>query len=136
MANNLDRQILLDGHRNCVVRFTGLIDTADVSETPALRLTDLVNNAPRMTLYGLRVDHVGWSVSDGMELVLEWNSTDPQLIHALSGQSELCTGKYGGLIPDKTLPGFDGAINLRTKDFAPGTTAAYAVVLKLIKLYS
>lgn len=136
MANTLERQITLDGWRNCVVKFTGVLDTSDAIETPALALTDLSNNDPTARLWGFRVDLLEWSMSNNLEIVLEWNSANPQQIHPLAGRGRINSWNYGGFLPDRTRPGFDGAINLRTQTYAPGTIANFSITLELIKLYS
>lgn len=136
MANDLEHQTTLDGWRNCVVKFTGVIDTADVSWTPAFRLTDCTNNESRATLVGFRIDLVEWSLSSGLELVLEWNSADPQQIYPLAGRGRINGWNYGGFTPDRTRPGYDGALNLRTQAYAPGTIANFTIVLELVKLYT
>ena len=135
MANDLERQITLDGWRNCVVKFTGVIDSADVVWAPALSLSDCTNNESRVNLIGFRVDLVEWSLSQGLELVLEWNSTDPQQIYPLAGRGRINGWNYGGFTPDQLRPGFDGGINLRTQAYDPGTIANFTIVLELIKLY-
>lgn len=135
MANILERQIVLDGYRNVLIKLTGLIDTSDAVVAPALVLTDLVNNDKAMVFYALRVDEVSWSMKDGLLAFLEWNSTNPQQIAFLTGQGRICGEEFGGFIPDTLRPGFDGAINLRTQAFSPGTLANYTVVLEMTKMY-
>lgn len=135
MANVLERQITLDGRRNAVVKFTGVIDSSDAIETPALSLSDLLNNEPTNTLYGLRVDLVEWSVSNGLEIALEWNSNSPQQIYPLAGRGRINGWNYGGFIPDASRSGYDGSINLRTQTYPSGTIQNFTVVLELVKLY-
>ena len=136
MANVLERQITLDGWRNAVVKFTGVLDSSDAIEVPALRLTDLVNNETMATLVGLRVDIIEWSLSNGLEMVLEWNSTNPQQIYPIAGRGKINAWNYGGYLPDRTRPGYDGAINLRSLTYAPGTIANFSVQVEFIKLYT
>ena len=135
MANVLERQITHDGWRNAVVKFTGVLDSSDAIEAPALRLTDLVNNEVRATLVGLRVDIVEWSLSQNLELVLEWNGTVPQQIFPIAGRGKINAWNYGGYVPDRTRPGYDGSINLRTQAYSPGTIANFSVQVEFIKLY-
>lgn len=135
MANVVQRQINLEGWRNVSVKFTGVIDTANVVEAPALLLSDLVNNDPTVDLWGLRVDQVKWSLSDGLMLALEWNAANPQQIVELAGWGKMKDQKTGGLVPDRLNPGFDGSINLRTRGYAAGTTANYTVTVDFVKLY-
>lgn len=136
MANTLERQITLDGWRNCVVKFTGVIDSTDAILVPALALSDLQNNEQLVRLSALRVDLVEWSMSQGLELVLEWNSSNPQQIFPLAGRGRINGWNYGGFLPDRSRLGFDGAINLRTQAYAPGTIANFTIVLELVKLYT
>ena len=135
MANVLDRQITLDGFRNAVVKLTGIIDSGDVVEAPAIALSDFLNNETNARLIGFRVDLVEWSMSNLLEIQLEWNSSDPQQILPLSGRGRIVGTNYGGFTPDTKRPGFDGAINIRTASYPAGTVANFTVVLELIKLY-
>lgn len=135
MANVLERQILIDGWRNAVVQFVGAIDTADPVVVPALALSEFVNNDAQLVLQGLRLKNVTWSLGAGLELTLEWNAADPQKIVELSRTGSLDACHYGGIDPDLLRPGYDGAINLRTRSFAPGTTAGYTVVAEFVKMY-
>lgn len=135
MGNVLDRQITLDGFRNCVVKFTGVIDTADVVEAPALVLSDMKTNDPTGKLVGFRFDMIEWSMSQGLEIVIEWNSANPQQLLPIAGRGKINSTNYGGFTPDQTRPGFDGAINLRSQGFSPGSVGNFTVVLELVKLY-
>ena len=135
MANVLERQITLDGRRNAVVKLTGVLDSSDAIETPAIALSDLLNNEPSNVLYGLRVDLVEWSMSGDLEIALEWNSNSPQQILPLAGRGRISGWNYGGFIPDASRSGYDGAINLRTASYDAGTVQNFTVVLELVKLY-
>lgn len=135
MANVTERQIVQEGWRNVTVKFTGTIDSADVVEAPALSLGDMLNNDKGGTLWGFRVDRVQWSLGEGLLLGLEWNSADPQQIVELAGHDDIDACHAGGFIPDRLLAGYDGAINLRTRAYAPGTASNFTVVMNLVKLY-
>lgn len=143
MANRFDRQILEEGHRNALVKFTGTLDTSDAVLAPAISLGDFLNNDPTMTsLRGLRVDLVEWSMSDGLEIMLEWNGTIPQQITPIAGRGKIMAMAYGGMIPDFARTGYDGNINLRTNGFSSveiqqlGGIGNYTVMLELVKLYN
>ena len=135
MSNQLERQITLDGYRNAVVKFTGVIDSTDAIEAPALVLSDMKTNDPLARLVGFRLDMIEWSMSQGLEIVVEWNSANPQQIMPIAGRGRIYAHDYGGFTPDQLKPGFDGAINLRSQSYQPGTIANFTVVLELIKLY-
>lgn len=134
MANVTGKQITLDGPRNAVVKLTGVIDTADVSLTPAVALADFTNNERDRTLSGFRIDIIEFSASDPLELKLEWNAATPQQITPLAGRGRINAWNYGGLLPDMGAAGFTGGINLKTKGFSAGEVA-YTVILEMVKLY-
>jgi hypothetical protein len=145
MANSLDIQITEDGERNAVVKLTGVLDSSNIAETPAVELRDFAprDSSGRQTLVGFRVDLIEYSIGAGIEIQLEWNGTIPQQIFPISGRGRISATNYGGFVPDRTRAGYDGSINLRTKNFIPGVDGMnqpvvqnFTVILELVKLYS
>lgn len=139
MANVLEHQIVEDGWRNAVVKLTGVLDTSDASETPAVALADFTNNDKGAgTLVGFRVDRLDFAVGDGLEVQLLWESSNPQMIVAIAGRGKIDHWLHGGWQPDRTRANYSGNINLTTTGFGlqgPGTQN-FTVTLELIKLYS
>jgi len=142
MANSVDKVIVEEGWRNATVRYVGVLDVSDEVITPAIALTDFSNNDDRAgTLVGFRVDEIEFSISEGMGILLYWNSNVPKLITALQGTGEICFKKQGGLQPDQALPGYDGNINLVTNGqgsiiSGQGATPMFTLKIKLVKLYA
>lgn len=137
MANSLSKKITEEGPRNAVVMLTGVLTDSDITEAPAIRLSDFTNNDQNCTgLWGFRVDFIEYSISNGLEVKLEWNSIDPEAIMPLAGRGRIHATNYGGFIPDRTRTGYDGNINLSTLGFAIGTTQTFTIVLELVKLYT
>jgi len=135
MANVLDRQITLDGWRNVVVKWTGVLDSGNISEVPALRVDELTNSDSNLYLKGFRVDMLEYSIGQGIEVQLEWDGLVPQQIFPLAGRGKINAWNYGGFLPDMTRTGYNGSINLKTTGYAAGTTQNFTVVLELVKLY-
>ena len=135
MANVLDRQILEDGPRNAVVKLTGVLDTENVSEIPAISLQDFTNNSPNTHFVGFRIDHIWHSIGNALEIQLDWNAATPKQIVAVAGRGRESFSSVGGLQPDQTLPGYDGSINLLTTGFDPNTTQNFSILLEMVKLY-
>lgn len=135
--NLVDKQILEEGWRNVVVKLTGVIDSADVIETSAIAPGDFFNNDRKAgSLTGFRVDHVTYSIGNGIEVVLAWNSNNPQQITPLAGRGKIDSTDDGGFLPDTTRLGYDGSINLYTQGFLPGMPPQnFTVFLRLVKLY-
>lgn len=136
MANVIDRQIILDGPRNAIVKFTGIINTADVNISPAISVGDFQAKEAGANLSGFRVDLVEFAISQPLEVVLAWTGATPQIIVPLSGRGRLNSWNYGGIQPDTTKPGYDGSLTLYTQNFPPGSIMNYTVLLELVKLYS
>lgn len=135
MANQIDRQITEDGYKNAIVKFTGVLDISDIIESPAISLQDFSGNDPSKTLVGFRVELVEWAISNGVEVLLSWNSMNPQQIFPLAGRGRINGSNYGGFVPDTGKIGYDGSINLITTGCIPGVTQTFTVVLELIKMY-
>ncbi len=143
MANVIDMRILQEGPRNAIVKLTGYLDSGDVNEQSVINIAQFVNNDQQLYLVGFRVDTLEWSMSTGLEIMLQWNSNNPQQILPISGRGNFCEKRIGGLLPDRTIPGYDGSINLITMgasfgsiQFAAGQIANFSVVLDLVKLYN
>ncbi len=139
MANSLTKDIVLDGWRNAVVRLTGVLDTSDISEIPAIRLSDFQNNEVIKTLSGFRVDRVTYVIGQGIEVQLLWHATHGKMIAAIAGRGVTEGSHYGGWQPDSTLDGYDGSIDLVTTGYGLqpifGTVQNFSVVLEMTKLY-
>ncbi len=143
--NLLDIQITHEGERNAIVKLTGVLDSSNISETPAIALTDFLNRADERigSLTGFRVDLIEYVIANNLEVILEWQGTNPQQIYALAGRGRISSFNYGGFVPDKTRAGYNGNINLRTKNFVPAVDGEgnlqvqnFTIVLELIKLYT
>jgi hypothetical protein len=118
------------------VKLTGTLTLSDISELPAISLSDFINNdVPAGRLVGLRVDAVMYSMGLGIEILLSWNSSTPQQIMPLAGRGKIDVTGDGGMIPDMLRGGYDGNINLYTSGFAAGTTQNFTILLRLVKLY-
>ncbi len=136
MANVFDIQITEEGPRNAVVKLTGILDSADAMENPAIALQDFNNNdASSGPLIGFRVDLIEWSMSQVMEVQLAWNGTTPQQIFPIAGRGRISATNYGGFLPDMTRTGYNGNINLYTNGFVAGTIQNFTIILELVKLY-
>src|SRR5438105_7331428 len=107
MPNRYDRQIMVDGWRNAVIRVTGVLDTSDAVLKPAAVLTDFSNNdTANQRFVGFRIDHIWHAVSDGIEVQVSWNALNERLIAALSGRGKESFHSVGGIQPTITDIGY------------------------------
>lgn len=136
MANQTDYQIVEEGPRNAVIKLTGALDTANVNLVSVVAPSLFKNNDVNLTaLVGFRVDHINYSIGNGLEVLLAWNGNSPQQITPLAGRGKIDASDDGGFVPDQTRGGYDGSINLTTSGFSAGTIQYYTIFLRLIKLY-
>lgn len=140
MANRTYKQIVLDGPRNAVIKLTGILDTSDVYWKPATTLSDFTNNEPRLNFVGFRVDHIEFAIGNGIEMLVEWGGNvggpvTPQMIMPLSGRGRIDGSSHAGWQPDRTLPGYDGSINVKSTGWMTGIQN-FTLTLEMVKLYT
>lgn len=94
-------QIEIDGPRNTVSKTSG--DFAMTTLPTAVTLVDpsvLTSMLPAMSgtwlAQTLRIDHIDYSISDGLTVQLFWDATTPVLICELYGRGKLELAKFGG----------------------------------------
>lgn len=137
MPNKVDRQIIEDGWRNVVVKFTGALTDDDITLAPALDLSDVSNNATGERLVGFAGGSVEYAVSAGLTLSILWASAEPQQMFLVADSNSLgCPQKTGYFYPNQAAPGYDGSLQVSTQGFAPGGTASFTAILRLKKIYA
>ncbi len=135
MANSLGIKILQEGPRNAIVKLTGILDSSDITAASVIALSDFTNNDQNLYLTGFRVDFIEFSMTNGIEINLFWNSNNPEQITPLAGRGKFGGRNYGGITPDSTRAGYDGSITLSTTGFTVGIPANFTVILEMVKLY-
>lgn len=136
MADVTSIKILEEGPRNAMVRISGVLDTANASLAAGITLAMFTNNDLNATpLKGFRLDHIWFTVSDAMSVVLEWDATTQQLIGAFSDANEMNFRHAGGLQPDMAAAGYTGSISIRTVNWS-ATVQTFTIMLDLIKIYA
>jgi hypothetical protein len=131
MANVVNTQILVDGARNAVVKITGVLDTSNIASTV---IVDPASFSPKPTAF--RIDHLDYSISDPLEVRLQWDATTPIDILPIAGRGRMSFWNFGGL-QDNGGAGVTGKINLLTSGYSTtlGTTPlVFSVVLEMVKI--
>jgi hypothetical protein len=133
MPFTIATQILEDGPRNTVAITTGdaaAAVTAQVLLDPAT-LTDMnpgMSGVHKATL--LRVDHIDYSITDGVIVQLIWNATTPVVMVELYGRGKLEAGMFGGY-QNPNGPGTNGQILMTTVASGAALPTDYSVLLVL-----
>lgn len=130
-------QILVDGPRNTVAKTTGdvtAVFAGTVILDPAL-LTDMnpgMSGAKLATL--LRIDHIDYSIADGVIVQLFWDATTPVPIVELYGRGKLEAAMWGGY-QNNAGAGVTGRITMSLVLSAAAfpTDASILLVMKTVK---
>lgn len=128
MANSITVQTLLDNERNLVMKFVGILDTANAVVTPAVDVSALVPAAA-----SVRIDKIQYSISPQLALNLFWDATTDVPIVALTGYGKMCAKDFGGLT-NNAGAGKTGDIDLTTTGWASGIQT-YTLILTMVKNY-
>lgn len=136
MANSTSVQVLVDGPRNVVVKYEGVLDTSDVSYVaivdPAARSPMFDNGAKASTF---RIKSIQHNIEDGLAVVLFWDATTPRRIEALTGREERCYDHFGGVINNATGDaGYTGKLGVSTQGWASTQTLSFSLIIELIKV--
>ena len=132
MANSTSTQVILDGARNAVVKFEGVLDTSDLAYTVFLDPATLVgiDNTGSRKATGFRINRISFSVRNpGMNVNLFWDAPTPQRIEALASDDNVLYDGFGGLTNNATSP--TGKLGISTNGWS-GISSFY-VVLELTK---
>lgn len=137
MANAVQTQILLDGPVNTVIKLTGQLDTSDEAVNEKINPTTFTTSYKRPQTW--RIDHIDYSIGDGIEVQLFWNATTPRIILPLAGRGRMSYWNFGGLLNNGLADaGSTGgialsAVSLPGATYTAGKPFVYSVVLELVK---
>lgn len=125
MANTVTSQTLLDGDRNLVMLFTGLLDTSNESRVIKVDASTFV---PAPTK--IRVNRIWYSIAAPLQVVLDWDADTDVRFACLSGYGRIDAQKFGGMT-NNAGAGVTGDIALTTVGHTG--TVSYTLLLEMIK---
>lgn len=126
MANTVTSQTLIDGDRNLVMLFTGLLDTSNEARVVKVDVSTFVPAATKVS-----VRKIQYSISSQLTLILDWDADTDIRFAALSGQGEIEACSFGGL-QNNGGAGVTGDIALTTVGWASGSQS-YTLLLEMVK---
>lgn len=131
MANNVTTQILVDGARNVVVKFEGVLDTSDLASTVVVDPAALagIDNTGSRKATGFRIKKLTYNVKPNLSLNLFWDGATPGRIEELTGVDNTIFEQFDGLTNNATSP--TGKITATTTGWSG--IATFACVLELTK---
>lgn len=134
MADAVTSQTIIDGERNCVMKFTNVSDGTGESAVAKVDVSALATNSRGVSCSEVRVMRISHSVV-GMSVQLFLNATSNVLLMELaeSSNGHMDFKDFGGL-PNNAGSGKTGDILFTTKGHSSGDT--YSITLEMVKVYS
>jgi hypothetical protein len=133
MADAVTSQTIIDGERNCVMKFTNVSDGSGESAVAKVDVSALASNAAGVACSEVRVMRVSHAIV-GMSVQMFLDATSNVLLMELaeSSNGHMEFGDFGGL-PNNAGSGKTGDILFTTKGHSSGDT--YSIVLEMVKVY-
>ena len=134
MANSTSTQILLDGPRNVVVKFEGVLDTSDLASVTVLDPATLcgIDNTGTLKALKLRIMDVQFNVEDKLSVNLFWDASSPVRIEEFTGRGHAKYEFMGGL-NNNAGAGVTGKITATTEGAGIGQILSFSIVMKCVK---
>ena len=134
MADAVTTQTIIDGERNCVMKFTNVSDGSGESAVAKVDVSALAANANGTACSEVRIMRVSHAIV-GMSVQLFFNASTNVLAMELaeSSNGHMDFKDFGG-IPNNAGSGKNGNILFTTKGHSSGDT--YSITLEMTKVYS
>ena len=134
MADAVTSQTIIDGERNCVMKFTNVSDGSGESAVAKVDVSALASNAAGVACSEVRIMRVSHAIV-GMSVQMFLDATSNVLLMELaeSSNGHMDFKDFGGL-PNNAGSGKTGDILFTTKGHSSGDT--YSIVLEMVKVYS
>ena len=134
MADAVTSQTIIDGERNCIMKFTNVSDGSGESAVAKVDVSALSSNSAGTACSEVRVLRVSHAIV-GMSVQMFLNATSNVLLMELaeSSNGHMDFTDFGGL-PNNAGSGKNGDILFTTKGHSSGDT--YSITLEMVKVYS
>jgi len=134
MADAVTSQTIIDGEKNCVMKFTNVSDGTGESAVAKVDVSALASNAAGVACSEVRVLRISHAIV-GMSVQLFLNATSNVLLVELaeSSNGHMDFKDFGGL-PNNAGSGKNGDVLFTTKGHSSGDT--YSITLEMTKVYS
>ncbi len=134
MADAVTSQTIIDGERNCVMKFTNVSDGTGESAVAKVDVSALSSNSAGKSCSEVRIMRVSHAIV-GMSVQIFFNASTNVLAMELaeSSNGHMDFKSFGGM-PNNAGSGKNGDILFTTKGHSSGDT--YSIVLEMVKVYS
>tara|TARA_R100000773_G_C4208038_1_gene108322 strand:+ start:113 stop:520 length:408 start_codon:yes stop_codon:yes gene_type:complete len=134
MADTVTTQIIEQGERNVVMKFTNVSDGTGESAVAKVDVSALTANKAGVSCSEVRIMRVSHAIV-GMSVQMFFNASTNVFIMELaeSSNGHLDFKGFGG-IPNNAGSGKNGDVLFTTKGHSSGDT--YSIILEMVKVYS
>ena len=134
MADAVTTQVLEDGERLYIAKFTDISDGTGESAVLKIDVSTLNPNAFNLACNGVKLNKI-WAQTDGMGLNILWDATTDVIVETVP-QNIMYTADYSsfGGIPNNSGTGKTGDVLFTTVGASSGDR--YTVILECIKTYA
>jgi hypothetical protein len=134
MADNVTSQIILDGERLFIGKFTNISDGTGEAAVVKVDVSTLTSSASGNACNGVKINKI-WMAVHGMEVRILWDA-DVNLLawQATSNGPYLMDFSSFGGISNNSGAGRNGDIAFSTHDASAGDS--YTIILECIKTYA
>lgn len=134
MADAVTTQVLQDGERLYVAKFTNISDGTGESAVTKIDVSTLARNAFNLACNGLKLAKI-WAQTDGMGVNILWDATTNVITETVP-QNVMYTADYNcfGGIPNNSGVGKTGNLLFSTVGASSGDR--YTIILECVKTYA
>lgn len=134
MADAVATQILFDGEREAIMKFTNLSDGTGETKVAKVIPGNLNKSASNKACTGVTITKI-YMMTHGMEVLIYWDATTDVLVTSVPQNTNYVADyeKIGGLW-DNSGTGKTGQVLFSTADASAGD--AYTIILEMVKSYA
>ena len=134
MADAVTTQVILDGERLYIAKFTNISDGTGENKVLKIDVSTLNPNAFGLACDGVKINKI-WATTHGMEVQIYWDASTDQYCWLLPQNTNYLMdfSTFGG-ISNNAGTGKNGDVLFSTQDASAGDS--YTIVLECIKTYA
>ena len=134
MADAVATQILFDGERKAIMKFTNVSDGTGETKVTKVDVSTLLPSSFDKACDGVTITNIH-AMTHGMEVDMYWDATTDVLIASIpqNNMYSMDLTKFGGLW-NNAGAGKNGDVLFSTRDASAGDT--YTIILEMVKSYA
>jgi len=134
MADAVTSQVILDGERLYIAKFTNISDGSGETGVLKIDVSTLAPNAFSLACNGVKINKI-WAQTYGMAVDILWDATTDLICETIPADQmyKMCYDEFGG-IPNNAGAGKTGDVLFSTVGASNGDR--YTIIIEAIKTYA